>query len=950
MRHLRKHWRGIAATGAIVMVVLVVGALWIAPVVITSVARSAYGGHVTIRGWWVGFRSAGVTGLSLHEGQDASSPVWLTADTVNTDLSLGSVLHGRLSPRRVMIEDPEILIRLDEDGKLLTQFPKPEDKSADSVEKEPTPLPSVEVVDGTITFHQIGRPHMIVNKLEARLLPDKGGFSQLDASSSDRDWGRLSARGRFGPNFGSISLTLATNRLNATPAKAKSLPFVPPATWNHVKPTGPLNVTLSLRKPPKRDLTVLTAVDFDQTALELPSLDLHAEKATGSMKVNGAGLVTLEDVRGDAIGGKVEADGTLNFGHSPPQIDLSLSLENVDVARAPESWQLQEAGLTGQLTGQTHLLVALKPSGADLTGSTGEAQISGGTLGGIPLKSLKLQMSAEGQDLRYNSKATGSSAGLGQRLMALQLITLQEAASPKNGDKPRNDDKAKPTSGGLILPKTISTELEFEDVNLAQIVAKAQGFGVNLPFDVAGKLSLKARATIPLGTLGDIKSYVFHGTAELKEAHVAGIDISHAEAKLDLEDGVLDLTKFQGRLADRPQGDMLHPAPASAPVPDDGPLPAGGFRAQVHAQLSPTGPISARLEARDLPLGELAAPYLPKSTPLSGLVDIDLAVQGDLSRATDPAAWTAEGAIASHEILFESARLDSVSTTFQVQESRLNLTDLSATLDERPLQGSGHLDLTAPYDFGATLDVSGWDLEHLLALVPSAPRPSPVSGSVTAEAKVEGTLSPFHFETSGTGTLANLVATSVPLGDVPFRWTTGAEAIELNIVDARPFGGTLSADLLLPLDDREITGSSRFLGLDAHLIDAAFPEIDLGLGGRASGHVSFLFRSNPPAGELPIEIESRLDSRELLVRGVPVHALHGVASLEDGRLKYDLYAEALSGKFQVQGSLPTGPQTNPPQPIAEVAARETAPNGRFRAIGFLFDEVALDGSGCRRGP
>ena len=936
MRHLRKHWRGIAAAGAIVLVVLVLGCVWVAPLVITSVARSAYGGHVTIGGWWVGFRSAGVTGLRLHEGQETSSPVWLSADTVSTDLSLGSLLHGRFRPRRVMIDDPNILIRLGEDGKVLTQFPGPANKNPPPTDQESTLLPSVEVTDGTITFHQIGRPHMIVNKLEARLLPDKGGFSQLDASSADRDWGRLTARGRFGPDFESVSLTLKTKRLDATPAKAASLPFVPPATWNHVEPTGPLDVSLSLRKPAKGDLSVLTVVSFDQTALDLPSLDLHAEKATGAMKVDATGLVSLEQVRGEAIGGHVEANGTLNFGQSPAQIDLSLALESVDVTRAPESWQLQEAGLTGRLTGKTHLLVALKPSGADLTGSTGDAEISGASLGGIPVKSLKLEMSAEGQDLHYDSGSTSSSASLGHRLMALHLVALQQPATEKTEEKTEPD--AKPSTGGLILPKTISTSVEFEDVNVAQIVAKAQGFGVTLPFDVAGKLSLKAKATIPLGTLGDIKSYAFHGSAQLKQAHIAGIDIGHAEAQLDLEDGVLDLSKFQGQLVDRPQGDMLHPAPSTKPIPDQGPLPSGGFRAQVHANLSPAGPISAHLEARDLPLGELAAPYLPKPTPLSGLVDAEISVHGDLARATEPAAWAASGRIASREITFETARLDAVSTTFQVQDARLHLTDLNASLDEKPLKGEGQLALTPPYAYTATLDVSAWDLTHLLALIPSMPRTSPISGAVTAEAKAEGNLSPFRVETSGTGTLADLLATGVPLGNVPFRWSTGAEAIEMNILDAHPFGGTLSADLLLPFDDRELTGSSRFLDLDAHLIDAAYPEIDLGLDGRASGHVIFQFRSNPPEGALPIEIDARLESKHLTIRGVPVHALHGVASLEDSGLKYDLYAEALEGKFQIQGSLPIAAENPAPRPLPKIAA-ETEPNGRLRAIGFRLDNT-----------
>jgi translocation and assembly module TamB len=978
MRLLRKHWRGIAATGGILVVVLVVVGLWVVPWVITSAAGSATGGRVSIGGWWVGFGSAGVTGIRLHEGQEADSPVWLSAETVSTDLSLGALLHGRFGPRRVTIEEPEILIRLDEENRILTRFPGA--SSSEEGSETPAALPSVEVVNGSVTFDQTGRPRMTVDRLHARLLPDRGGFSQLDASSSGREWGRLSARGRFGPGFESFSLTLKSAGLDVTPGKAKSLPFVPPATWEHVEPTGPLKVSLSIRKAARGGLSVLTMVSFVRTELDLPSLGLHARDASGLMKIDGSGLVTLEEVRGDAIGGQVEANGRLDFGQSPPRIDLSLALEGIDVAQAPASWQLDEAGLTGRLTGKTHLLVVLDPKGADLTGSTGDAQLSGGTLQGIPVKSLTLQMSAEGQDLHYESDSPSASApassgelqgrgpvdlmrmggagllsgldiskffGLGAdaprspgggrsgALPGERGVTPLVAADPEPGPEKAADEETKPRGGGLVLPKALSTEVEFEDVDLAQIVAKAKNFGIHLPFQLAGKLSVKARATIPLGAFRDVKAYAFHGSARLKQAHIAGIDIGHAEAHLDLEDGFLDLSRFAGRLVDRPKGHMLNPAPDTGPIPDEGPLPPGGFRARVRARLSPAGALSATVEARDLPLGELAAPYLPRPTPLSGLVNLDIAVAGDLAHATESSAWTASGTIDSHEIVFETARLDSVSTKFQVENARLELSKLSATLDGRPLQGSGRLDLKAPYGYSAVLDVSGWDLAHLLALVPSAPRPSPVSGSVSAEAKAEGSLSPFQVETSGSGTLGDLVATGVSLGTVPFRWSTGAEAVEMSIVDAHPLGGKFSADILLPLDDREIAGSSRFEDLDARLIDGAFPQYDIGLSGRASGHVSFLYRTSPPEGEPPIEFDARVDSKLLSVRELPIRAIHGVASLEGDVLKYDLYAEALEGKIQVKGSLPVGPE--PARPLPEVAKAE--PNGRLRAIGFRLEDA-----------
>ena len=74
------------------------------------------------------------------------------------------------------------------------------------------------------------------------------------------------------------------------------------------------------------------------------------------------------------------------------------------MADVPPSWQLGEAGITGLLTGKAKLHVVLSPAGADLSGSTGEAVIEGGAIQGIPVKSLRLVMHAEGDDLQFESK------------------------------------------------------------------------------------------------------------------------------------------------------------------------------------------------------------------------------------------------------------------------------------------------------------------------------------------------------------------------------------------------------------------------------------------------------------------------------------------------------------------------------------------------------------------
>ncbi len=78
------------------------------------------------------------------------------------------------------------------------------------------------------------------------------------------------------------------------------------------------------------------------------------------------------------------------------------------MADVPKRWGLGELGLTGRMNGRAELEIVLAKEGVDLSGSSGTATIEGGSLQGIPVKSLHLTMRGDGQELRYDT-ASGSS-------------------------------------------------------------------------------------------------------------------------------------------------------------------------------------------------------------------------------------------------------------------------------------------------------------------------------------------------------------------------------------------------------------------------------------------------------------------------------------------------------------------------------------------------------------
>lgn len=970
MKISRKWWRGALLVLVLSAVAAWVVRTWVVMAVIRQQVGKVYAGRVEIDSWYLNTRSAGLVGVRVHEGPGADSPVWLTAGRVATDASLSRLIRGRAMPTRVTIERPAIDLRFARDNRLTTRIPfRAGDKPATQNGPSPT-LPEIVVEGGSGTIRQEGRQDLHLAKVDGTLRPEDGKLI-LRAATADPLWGRFKVLGDFTPDFQSGQVALDTSKnLQVDQDKTSRLPFVPTEVWDNLQPNGPVEarvrITYKLADP--TPVRLHTEVDLHGVSTRLETLAVQATDSTGRIVVDDD-HVHVVGLKGRTLGGSLAADGTLSFAPPVPRVDLKLGLTGIDVTRAPKTWQLEKLGADGRLSGEVALKVALPKSGPDLTGTSGEAVIEGGLFQGIPIKSLAVSMRAEGRNLEYDTGIPGmnrrpnlvgpdvrplppgaddfaESAFWGSLEEAVPVLSIWNGGRTVSRWIASEARKQAPAAGGpdgkggIKLPKTVSTEIELEDVELDQILSKAKAYGIQIPVPVSGKFSLKAKATIPIATPGDLRKYRFHGESTLKAASIDYVDLGQIEAKLDLIDGVLELSDFRGQLVDHPSGDPKHPPVATALPPRDAPLTPGGFRGGVRVPLAPRGRLTARIEGVDLPLGELAAPALPVPTPLSGLLSLAAEASVDVANLADPAAWVVDGHADSRRITYQQKVLDRVATTVHLEKARLDVKEFAATLMGQPLTAGGHVEVAAPYRFGGRVDVQRWELHEILGFLPRTPRTLQAAGSIDAQGEAGGTIAPFSIVTRGSARVLHARTEAGPLGTLVFQWLTDRDVVTITGLEAQAFGGKLRCEAKLPTrPGPPLEASAGFQGIDLASLAAATLGDEPKLTGIAAGKVHVRM----PLDASSIHAEVSIRAPDLTVQGVPAESAQVKVKGVQDRLDFEITADSLGGKVRLTGSAPVNVDRTKMIVNGELHAAGFQMLALWRSLGLSGEITRLDG-------
>ncbi len=847
--------------------------VWVIPAVIRAAIRDHYDGDFAFQRWWIGRNSAGVTGLTLHEGPASSSPIWARVEQVSTDLTLGGLLRGRFTPRRIVFRHPSIQYRIDAQGKPLTPIALRSNGSGS--------FPELIVQDGRLAMKQSGRPEMLVAHLDGRMAADLAG-PQFQVKAHDPRWGHPALTGHFSPDLASFEFRLTADELVADPERRACLPFVDEDVWNYCDPEGPVGIVLEVAQPPAGSgpAEVRTTVTLEKTRITLPNLDLVGHEATGRVTIRD-NRVGLDDVRARMAGGRGTLTGTLDFAHETIRHQLTLGLDGLDLSALPASWHLDRTGIKGRISGSADLRIALKPRGLDLTGSSGSGRIDGATVRGIPLQRLDLTLRADG------------------------LQPLDPSAGPPKGP---------------FLPQWLAADFQVRDVELERALAQVESPSTRTvrAVPVSGRLALEATARVPLGALDDMKSYTIRGAADLAGASIGGLDVGRLKGRIDLKAGVLELADLRGRLVDRPDGGG--PPGATDPPLAVGPLPPGGFRGRVRAELAAEPKVHVDFEGVELPIGELIAPVSTRGLPLSGRLTLQASADARGSALSDPQSWAVSARARIPELSYQKTKIRDLSTAISLDHGRLVLSDVKTRLGDAPLAGRLGVSLTEPWAYDGELDTGDLPLRDLLALLPHIPDDLPVSGTIAGRGTARGTVLPWRIESSGQAQVVHFQAGRVPIGDVPIRWTTQKEDILLTAEEVQRYGGRIAAEARVPVrGDRPIEGTIRLKRVDTAELSAEAPK-SWRMTGVADGQGRFRLRPGSGGKGPDMEADAQLEAPELTVRGVSATALGITLTMRDGVPRFDVQAESLGGSIQLTGDAHIGADPKDDEIHADVNA------------------------------
>ncbi len=695
----------------------------------------------------IGFHGgSSIKGVEILEaGNDGDQKAWLTVGEVDADISAASLIAGDANSRELTFTGATVELRFDADGNLLTRLPKPSSGSA-----QPLPLLHVEI--GKVTISQEGHKQPLVVENVTAQADSAGRILTITGAAHDSYWGDWSVEGTLDLEKSSATFRLRTDRADVTQEKLTRLPFVPPGVWEEVRIDAgvtPVDFTLTVQSEPptSRYRVVLEPRD---THFHVPSIDLDAEQAHGKVVIADK-VVEMREVSGRTADGTFFTEAALDFREQTSRLRFqTIRLDDVELQQLPESWKLKDYQISGKLSGKATIEVDVKPDGTGIsTRGTGQGVIAQGHFRNLPIaEPIKLNLHSEGS--RFRLRPEKPPVGLlplplddraATDTVALLLVAL--VAPPEPAQKPSSkhvadllgDSAAAAAHGagsvpqqtigalssaaaglGRLLnqsgpaqgaaPSYLDVDLSLKDVDLRQTVEQ---LGLDLPFQVSGRLTIRLKLGVPIDTPKDFATYRLAGTADLPTFSIAGLDMTNVHSEVRLDKGVLKLEQLKAEVA----GASLQ------------------GRAEIH--VSGDYPFTAKVDLNGFKLDTLQRLSPSVRLPLNTLQG-SLTASADVSGELRTQKFNATGTAKADDLNVQGVRVEALAFKFDATGDRVRLSDFRTKLYEGEVTGEAVLPLRDTVAGSVDLRVRDLDALALTKALPTIPvrLEGRVSGSVAA--------------------------------------------------------------------------------------------------------------------------------------------------------------------------------------------------------------------------
>lgn len=321
----------------------------------------------------------------------------LRVGSLNTDLSLGGMLGGKTAPTRVTAQDVELLLRIDENGKLLSPLPTPKPSSGGGT------LPAVNLSAVTVRIRQTGRPEFVLTGLSGELKREGDGYV-MSGNVDDPNWGKWTLSGKLAndPADGRVELTTARGRLDM--ALIRTIPYVPPEVWDHLQASGETPAAVRFTFKPGADLGY--AVELNPTgaaSVTVPDVDATATNVKGNILI-ADGKVAVSGGSLAVADGTIGLNGAYTFDKPTAEIDVKVTADKLDIRKLPAKWQLprEVEGKLKTLGDPAHLIVLIPPEGKLETRGSGKGVVEGAKWNGFNAE-VTLRLTAKDGGYKFDS-------------------------------------------------------------------------------------------------------------------------------------------------------------------------------------------------------------------------------------------------------------------------------------------------------------------------------------------------------------------------------------------------------------------------------------------------------------------------------------------------------------------------------------------------------------------